>query len=74
LEVPDESGLAMFTIQVHALKSASASIGASEISLLASELESAGKKGQLDFIGEKLAVFTGKLTELVDRIKLALNR
>jgi CheY-like chemotaxis protein len=74
LEVPDESGLALFTIQVHALKSASASIGASEISLLASELESAGKKGQLDFIGEKLAVFTGKLTELVDQIKLALNR
>jgi HPt (histidine-containing phosphotransfer) domain-containing protein len=72
-EAPDDIGLASFTIQVHALKSASASIGASETSRLAAELESAGKSGQLDFIRENLAAFTENLTELTGRIKRVLD-
>jgi HPt (histidine-containing phosphotransfer) domain-containing protein len=72
-EAPDDIGLASFTIQVHALKSASASIGASETSRLAAELESAGKSGQLDFIRENLAAFTENLAELTGRIKRALD-
>jgi HPt (histidine-containing phosphotransfer) domain-containing protein len=72
-EAPDESGLASFVMQVHALKSASASIGASEISRQAAELESAGKKGQFDFISENLAVFSDNLAALVSRIRTKLT-
>jgi HPt (histidine-containing phosphotransfer) domain-containing protein len=72
--VVDKSALSLFVTQVHALKSASASVGAAEVSSLAAELESAGKEDRLDLIGEKLAAFTGNLTELAGRIKLALDR
>ena len=45
-----EGDIKNFVIDVHGLKSASASIGAMELSELAKELEMAGKKEQLDFI------------------------
>jgi HPt (histidine-containing phosphotransfer) domain-containing protein len=70
--MPDGIGLALFTTQVHALKSASASIGASEISRMAAELEEAGKNGDTDFIGKNLAAFRENLSGLVGRIKPAL--
>jgi HPt (histidine-containing phosphotransfer) domain-containing protein len=70
--VPDESGLAAFITQVHALKSASASIGAAEISRLAAELEEAGKDGRMDFIRRNLAAFSDNLSALVGRIRPAL--
>jgi CheY-like chemotaxis protein/HPt (histidine-containing phosphotransfer) domain-containing protein len=66
--VPETSSLPGFVIQVHALKSASASIGASDISVKAAELEAAGKAGDIDFIREKLPGFAEALTELVDGI------
>jgi CheY-like chemotaxis protein len=71
-KVPDGSELASFVTQVHALKSASASIGADEISRMAAELEEAGKNGDTDFIGENLAAFRENLSGLVDLIKPAL--
>jgi CheY-like chemotaxis protein len=67
-----ERDMKNFVTQVHALKSASASIGADEISRMAAELEEAGKNGDTDFIGENLAVFRENLSGLVDRIKPAL--
>jgi HPt (histidine-containing phosphotransfer) domain-containing protein len=67
-----EHDMKNFVTQVHALKSASASIGADEISCMAAELEEAGKNGDIDFIGKKLAMFRENLSGLVDRIRSAL--
>ena len=70
LQTPLDSGvLPSFVTQVHALKSASASIGAAEVSAMAADLEAAGKSEDLPLIGESLGVFTGKLSELVDGIR-----
>ena len=59
--VPDSETLPAFTTQVHAFKSASATIGAAEVSSLAEELETAGRAGNLALIGEKLPVFAERL-------------
>jgi two-component system, sensor histidine kinase and response regulator len=58
---------------IHALKSASASIGAAEVSAHAAELETAGKAGDLAFIRKNLPAFTGQLEELTRNIKKALE-
>jgi len=71
--VPEEENLTAFTTQVHALKSASASIGATEVSALAVELEAAGKAGDLGFIRENLTAFAEKLSELITNISTALE-
>ena len=67
---PDEAGLPLFVTQVHALKSASGSIGAAELSEKAARLETAGKgalagnAGDLAFIREALSGFTEQLAAL----------
>jgi len=66
---PEISGLSAFTTQVHALKSASGSIGAKEFSAQAQKLEEAGKAGDIAFIANNLGGFTEQLTELVEEIK-----
>ena len=76
--VPDagsigESALSSFVTQVHALKSASASIGAAEVSAEAEALEAAGKAGAMAFIGEHLPVFTKRLEELANNINIVLK-
>jgi signal transduction histidine kinase/CheY-like chemotaxis protein len=55
---------ANFTVQVHALKSALATIGASDLSLAAAVLEAAGKDGQQPIITEKLPAFIRDLKAL----------
>ena len=65
--------LSMFTTQVHALKSASASIGAPEVSAEAAGLEAAGRSGYMTFIEENLGSFTDKLSELIKNIQTALE-
>jgi HPt (histidine-containing phosphotransfer) domain-containing protein len=70
--VPDENGLASFTTQVHALKSASASIGAAALSEKAAILEDAGKRGDIAAISEGLDGFREDLSSLTDRIRRAL--
>jgi signal transduction histidine kinase/CheY-like chemotaxis protein len=72
-EVPEASALPSFVIQVHALKSASASLGAAEVSGNAARLEAAGRAGEMAFIQENLSGFTRQLTELIDGIAAALN-
>jgi CheY-like chemotaxis protein len=57
-----------FVIHVHALKSASASIGGAEVSSRAAALEGAGKMGDMIFIKDNLPVFLEMLTELVKNI------
>jgi HPt (histidine-containing phosphotransfer) domain-containing protein len=63
-----EKHLASFVTQVHALKSASASLGAEEMSEKAGQLEEAGHAKDLNFIWENLSGFVQSLTELVDNI------
>jgi len=58
----------MFVTHVHALKSASASLGAEEVSLKAAELEAAGRTENTAFIREHLPAFAQKLEELVKNI------
>jgi HPt (histidine-containing phosphotransfer) domain-containing protein len=66
---PDADTLPAFITRVHALKSASASIGAAELSAQALGLETAGKAGDMAFIRENLPVFAKNLAEMIDRIK-----
>ncbi|MDR2390932.1 MAG: response regulator [Planctomycetota bacterium] len=61
-----------FTMQTHALKSASISIGAKEAARLAACLEEAGKRGDIAAIREGLEHFCADLTLLVENIRAAL--
>jgi signal transduction histidine kinase/CheY-like chemotaxis protein/HPt (histidine-containing phosphotransfer) domain-containing protein len=67
--IPEMDAMNTFVINVHALKSASASLGAGLISAQAAELEAAGKAGDMAFIRENLGTFTRQLAELVSNIK-----
>jgi signal transduction histidine kinase/CheY-like chemotaxis protein len=67
--IPNSDALGGFVTQVHALKSASASIGAAEVSSRAEELEAAGKTADIDFIREHLPSFTEQLAALISGIK-----
>ena len=71
--VPEASALPMFVTQVHALKSAAASVGAAAISAEAAGLEAAGKAGDLTHIRENLSAFAERLAELVKNIGAALD-
>ncbi|MDR3337452.1 MAG: hypothetical protein LBT16_09630, partial [Treponema sp.] len=73
LELPEKDNLSLFTIQIHALKSASAVIGAVALSGEAAALEAAGKEGNTDAIESGLPVFWEHLNEVVDRIGTALE-
>jgi signal transduction histidine kinase/CheY-like chemotaxis protein len=68
---PEE--LADFTTQVHALKSASASIGAAALSAAAAELEAAGRRGDREFIKKNLGEFCRSLGAAAERIQAALR-
>ncbi|MCL2801655.1 MAG: ATP-binding protein [Treponema sp.] len=58
-----------FITNVHALKSALASMGVKEMSEKAAALESAGKNAKQSFIDENLLPFTESLSELVKYIE-----
>jgi CheY-like chemotaxis protein/anti-sigma regulatory factor (Ser/Thr protein kinase) len=64
-----ETDLPLFITNVHALKSASASIGAAEVSEQAAKLEAAGKSGDLAYIKDNLPNFTERLTQLAEDIR-----
>ena len=68
-----EDSLSLFVTNVHALKSASAAIGAAELSSLAAMLESAGKEGNRIYINENIDKFIDYLSGLSDAIYLALE-
>jgi signal transduction histidine kinase/CheY-like chemotaxis protein len=67
-----EENIADFTIRVHALKSASANVGALELSEEAAFLEDAGKRHDLQAIRDNRGAFLERLTALVSRIRDAL--
>ena len=68
--VPDKDNLRSFITSVHALKSASATIGAAEASTMAAELEKAGRAGDMTFIEKELPVFSKQLTVLAEGIRI----
>jgi signal transduction histidine kinase/CheY-like chemotaxis protein/HPt (histidine-containing phosphotransfer) domain-containing protein len=67
--IPTEDTLCLFTTQVHALKSASATIGAESLSKIAAELEAAGKKHDMDIIAQKLPGFCTGLKNVIESIR-----
>lgn len=71
LENPD---LKQFTIAAHALKSASANVGALSLSEQAKDLESAGKSGDAAFIAEHTPPFIAELRTLLERIRPLFER
>jgi len=71
--MPEANTLPSFIIQVHSLKSVSASIGAQEVSSNAAGLEAAGKASDMAFIREHLPDFTVQLEELEKNIRAVLS-
>jgi len=67
-----ERDLKNFTTHVHALKGASASIGAAAISLEAAALEDAARRGDMDAIRESAGSFRRNLSGLLPRVRSAL--
>jgi PAS domain S-box-containing protein len=62
----------LFTTHIHALKSASASIGADIISATAETLEMAGLRGDTPYINANIAAFTADFECLLENINQAL--
>jgi signal transduction histidine kinase/CheY-like chemotaxis protein len=70
---PAADALPALVTHVHALKSASASLGAKEVSAMAAGIEAAGKAGDIVFIRENLPAFAQQLAELVRNIQNILK-
>jgi len=70
LETEDYSS---YTIHVHALKSASANVGAKEISKLAEALEMAGRRGDVEFMKSHTEPFLTKLKLFLSDININLK-
>jgi CheY-like chemotaxis protein/nitrogen-specific signal transduction histidine kinase len=70
---PAEGKLAVLTMQAHALKSAAATIGATELSRRAAALEAAGRAGNRAVIETELAPFLEQLRETVKNIREACS-
>jgi signal transduction histidine kinase/DNA-binding NarL/FixJ family response regulator/HPt (histidine-containing phosphotransfer) domain-containing protein len=70
--MPDETSLPTFITQVHALKGASASIGASAIAQMAADLQNAGKTGDLAAVQEQIGPFCRELEALITQIRAVL--
>jgi len=71
-ECLENSDISLYTTYVHALKSASANIGAGELSKAAQDLESAGISQDMDYINENNAGFMAGLEVLLNEIAKVL--
>jgi len=69
----EDDNLNMLITHVHAMKSASASIGAAEMAAQAANIEAVGKAGDKDFIQNNLGAFIQQFRTLIDGIKEVLN-
>jgi CheY-like chemotaxis protein len=67
-----ESDIKNYITNVHALKSASASIGAGGLSKAAAELEAAGLRGDMEYIRSATAEFKDALVRVTEQIEIAL--
>jgi CheY-like chemotaxis protein len=70
---PAAENLVLFATNAHALKSASATIGAEDFSRKAAELEAAGKAGDKQTIAQNLSAFYTDLKALAENIQPALE-
>jgi len=68
----ETDNIPLYTTHVHALKSASKSIGSIELSEAAAALEAAGKKRDLSFIRNNNAAFVKNLETILNNINTAL--
>jgi len=68
----ETDNIPLYTIHVHALKSACANVGSSKLSEAAAALEVAGKKGDLSFINDNNAAFVTNLETILNNINIAL--
>jgi CheY-like chemotaxis protein/HPt (histidine-containing phosphotransfer) domain-containing protein len=66
--------LGLYTIHVHALKSAAGNIGAGELSEAAGALEAAGRRGDLAYIEGHTGAFLSGLSAVGERIGEALGK
>jgi HPt (histidine-containing phosphotransfer) domain-containing protein len=71
--VPDIAGMNDFVVCVHALKSASANIGAGSLSEMAALLEKAGRDEDIETIRYNLDTFKGNLSAAIGNIGAALS-
>jgi CheY-like chemotaxis protein len=71
LKSSEGGDLQLYTINVHALKSALANIGEKNLSDFAKELEIAGKDGNIFLISDKTPAFLSKLQAVIDKLKSA---
>jgi len=71
---PEADTLSSFIINFHALKAASGSLGAKDVSTQAAELEAAGKSEDMAYVREHLPVFVQRLRELKENIRDALKQ
>jgi HPt (histidine-containing phosphotransfer) domain-containing protein len=69
---PNPDSVSIFTNHIHAMKSASASIGAADISKRAAELEKAGAEKDFSDIATRLPEFIFRLEKLIKNIKAIL--
>jgi len=69
----EEDTLSKFIVSIHALKSAAASIGATELSAEAARLESAGKCEDTAYINNNLKKFTMQLAKTIEGINSFLE-
>lgn len=69
----DGKNISLFTINVHALKSALASIGANQLSDYARALELAGKNENVSFIYDNIDEFLRNLDTVLENIKYVVN-
>ncbi|MDR2516239.1 MAG: response regulator [Spirochaetaceae bacterium] len=74
LLLPDGETIREFCVQLHALKGASASIGAEGLARQAAELEAAGKNGDMAEVEKRLGSFRREMEALVARIQAALPK
>jgi signal transduction histidine kinase/CheY-like chemotaxis protein/HPt (histidine-containing phosphotransfer) domain-containing protein len=72
-EFPAEKDPLLLAAQAHAVKGASASIGAAEVSVTAARLEAAGKAGDAETLRELLPEFHRQLSDLAAGIDHALG-
>ena len=68
-----ENDIRALTICVHAVRSASANIGAEDIAAFAAELETAGKTGDIGYIDTKLIEFFDELAIVLTNIRRHLS-
>jgi signal transduction histidine kinase/DNA-binding NarL/FixJ family response regulator/HPt (histidine-containing phosphotransfer) domain-containing protein len=71
---PEKDRLSFFIIQIHALKSAAANVGAVVLSGEAALLEEAGKQDDMETIGKRLALFREALITMTEEIKKILGK